>query len=196
MTRDRTRSEQTILIIRHAEKPEPPWGMGVNQGEIPDEKSLAPRGWQRAGAWAELFAPSLGGAASLSTPTRIFASAYAKHVTGSKGNQGGKSRRPEETVAPLADKLGLEVDLTCTKGQERDLVTALAKDGVALVCWQHDGIPDIARALAPGGEGIPREWPKNCYNVIFRLRRPDGASASPFDQVAPVMLKGDGPAAI
>jgi hypothetical protein len=194
MADDATPAEQTVLLIRHAEKPEPPWGTGVDQDGRPDEKSLAPRGWQRAGAWAELFVPSLGAAPGLPRPTRIFASA---HVEGLDGNGGGKSRRPEETVAPLADKLGLEVDLTFTKGQERDLAAALAaEDGVALVCWQHEAIPEIARALAPDADGITKGWPKSCYNVIFRLRRPDGASAWSFDQIAPVMLKWDMPGPI
>src|SRR4051812_42556063 len=97
MTRDGTRVEQTVLIIRHAEKPEPPWGAGVGQGGRPDEKSLAPRGWQRAGAWAELFVPSLGGASSLPRPTRIVASGHVKHVT---GEQGGHGRRTPRACAP------------------------------------------------------------------------------------------------
>ena len=189
-------AQQTVLIIRHAEKPEPPWGAGVDQTGNPDERSLAPRGWQRAGAWAELFVPSLGGVASLPRPTRVVASAYKEHLTGTLG---GKSRRPEQTVAPLADKLGLEVDLSFTKGLERALAATLAaRDGVevALVCWQHEAIPDIARALAPDADDIPPKWPESCYNVVFRLCRPDGASQWSFDQVAPVMLEGDRPAVI
>jgi hypothetical protein len=54
-------SALTILIIRHAEKPDDPtapWpGPSFTEnGKVdPDDKSLVIRGWQRAGSWAALF---------------------------------------------------------------------------------------------------------------------------------------------
>ena len=66
--------EQTILIIRHAEKPEPGGDSGVDSTGAPDPRSLTVRGWQRAGAWAELFVPALGQKSALPTPTTLFAS--------------------------------------------------------------------------------------------------------------------------
>ena len=38
--------EQTILIIRHAEKPEPGGDSGVDPTGAPDPRSLTVRGWQ------------------------------------------------------------------------------------------------------------------------------------------------------
>ena len=53
----------TLLIIRHAEKPDEAWpGPGFTENGIEDGKSLVIRGWQRAGAWAALFGAGLGGA--------------------------------------------------------------------------------------------------------------------------------------
>ena len=69
--------EQTILIIRHAEKPEPGGDSGVDHTGAPDPRSLTVRGWQRAGAWAELFVPALGQKSALPTPTAMFAAARA-----------------------------------------------------------------------------------------------------------------------
>jgi len=40
-------ARQTILIIRHADKPEPGEDGGDAVG-VPDQNSLTPRGWQRA----------------------------------------------------------------------------------------------------------------------------------------------------
>lgn len=54
----------TLLIVRHAEKPnknepEPHPGLTIEGAE--DSKSLVVRGWQRASAWAALFGTGLGG---------------------------------------------------------------------------------------------------------------------------------------
>ena len=39
-------ARQTILIMRHADKPEPDGDGGVDAVGVPDKKSLTPRGWQ------------------------------------------------------------------------------------------------------------------------------------------------------
>jgi hypothetical protein len=52
----------TILIVRHAEKPDkaaPDPGLTLQGTE--DKRSLVVRGWQRAGSWAALFGAGLGG---------------------------------------------------------------------------------------------------------------------------------------
>ena len=46
--------EQTILIIRHAEKPVAGRTYGVDETGAHDPRSLTPQGWLRAGAWAGL----------------------------------------------------------------------------------------------------------------------------------------------
>ena len=181
--------EQTILIIRHAEKPEPGGDSGVDHTGAPDPRSLTVRGWQRAGAWAELFVPALGQKSALPTPTAMFAAA--------RGHDESKSRRPEETITALAKKLDRAIDLDFTKGQEDNLAVAIAEIGpVTLVCWQHEDIPTISRALAPDLKDIPVAWPGDRFNVIFQFRRPDGNAPWSFNQVVPVMLQGDKPESI
>ena len=81
--------EQTILIIRHAEKPEPGGDSGVDFTGAPDPRSLTVRGWQRAGAWAELFVPALGQKSALPTPTTLFASDPTGHHD-SKSRRAGR----------------------------------------------------------------------------------------------------------
>jgi broad specificity phosphatase PhoE len=122
-------ARQTILIIRHADKPEPGGDGGVDAVGVPDKNSLTPRGWQRAGIWAELFAPSLGQQRLLPKPSAIFASAPASKAEIAAGHGGSKSRRPLETISPLAAKLGIDVDLRFAKGQEADLAAASPANG-------------------------------------------------------------------
>jgi broad specificity phosphatase PhoE len=183
----------TILLIRHAEKPDlakPGSPAGVNGAGAADQHSLTPVGWQRAGAWAELFAPSLPGAVpALPRPERIFASRY----TGTENGIGSKSRRPEQTVSPLAAKLGLTVDASLTEGQERELVEALlAASGTVLVCWQHEKLPGIARTI-PSTGGTPADWPEGRYNPILRFRRGEREAVWSYDQLVPLLLAADLP---
>lgn len=187
---------QTILIIRHAEKPVPNGASGVNESGASDRRSLTPKGWQRAGSWAELFVPSLGSASRLPRPDFIFASEPSGHqdnddVTGSK------SRRPVETVTPLALKLDKPIDQCFTKGGEANLANTLSQAiGVCLVCWQHEDIARIATAIAPDVQGIPADWPDDRFNVAYRLDRADADSRWTFHQIVPRMLQGDSSAEI
>jgi hypothetical protein len=183
-------ARQTILIIRHADKPG--GDGGVDATGMPDKDSLTPRGWQRAGIWVDLFAPSLGQPPVLPKPSAIFASTPATKAEIAAGHGGSKSRRPLETIWPLAAKLEIDVDLQFAKGQEAQLGATLSgMDGVTLVCWQHEDIAAIASALRPEPEGVPDEWPGDCFNVVFCFDRPGAGAAWTFQQVVPVMLKGD-----
>jgi len=184
-------TEHTILVIRHAEKPETAGDGGVDATGARDPRSLTSRGWQRAGVWAELFAPSYSQPQTLPRPTAIFASAPASHAEVAAGG-GSKSRRPLETISPLAAKLGIKVDLHFAKGGEADLAKAIsAIEGVVLVCWQHEDIAAIANALTPRPKGVPQNWPGHRFNLIFKFTRPGNASPWAFQQIVPVMLDGD-----
>ena len=183
----------TIMIIRHAEKPN--GDLGATSGGVEDKRSLTPTGWQRAGAWAEMFLPSLGQTSALPKQTAIYASAPASHAEIHAGEGGSKSQRPLETVTPLASKAGIEVDQSFMKGQEANLAHAISgTDSVVLVCWQHEDIAAIARAITPAAHGIPaNDWPDDRFNVMFRFDRRDNASPWIFQQIVPIMLAGDKP---
>ena len=184
-------ARQTVLIIRHADKPDPGHA-GVDANGVSSPTSLVPRGWQRAGMWTELFAPSLGQPPALPVPRAIFASAPRSPGQAAAGQGGSKSRRPLETVTALAEKLATEVDLRFGKGREADLAAAVAQmSGVTLVCWQNPDLLVIAKALAPDAKGVPNQWPSDCFNVVLRFDRPDPASPWTLQQIVPAMLKGD-----
>jgi hypothetical protein len=190
-------SSQTILIIRHADKPADVGPAGVDAEGANDDKSLTPFGWERAGVWAELFSPSLGGRSPIGQPTAVFASAPATEHERATGGGGSKSRRPVETVTATAGKLGLNLNLQFSKGDETALAAQLTKTpGLTLVCWQHEDIVAIVQAIAPKTAGIPAAWPGDRFNVVFRLQRDDEGAPWTFSQIVPVMLPGDSPSAI
>jgi hypothetical protein len=176
-----------VMIIRHGEKPEgsgKPYGI-TDAGER-DEESLTVRGWTRAGALAELFDPrgADGGAvaprAGLSRPATIFASDPHSHG----------SKRPEQTVTPLAQALGVQVDVRFAKGQEADLVAALAgARGPVLIGWQHESIGAIIEHLGAVTPTPPQDWPGGRFDMVYVFtRNGDGWN---FAQVPQVLLAGD-----
>jgi hypothetical protein len=177
------------MIIRHAEKPVPSQAHGVDETGSTDRRSLIPRGWQRAGAWAELFQPSLA-ERKLPRPGVLFASAPTHSIDDEES--GSKSRRPLETLTPLAAKLGLRVNLEYSKGQEIALAEAISGIAdVVLVCWQHEDIIAIANALTPTPPGLPNQWPGDRFNVLLRFDRSGPPAQWTLKQVTPVMLSGD-----
>jgi hypothetical protein len=174
-----------IMLLRHAEKPakdDAPYGV-TRKGERSKE-SLEVRGWQRAGALANLFVPANGhfDNSALVTPQFLYASKPLRR----KG-----SRRPIETITPLAEKLSLKVNTNFQRSQLVSMVEdAFSRNGVVLICWQREYIPDIA-ALILGGKNIaPSEWPENRFDVIwvFDLQR---SSTYKFRQVPQELLAGD-----
>lgn len=178
-----------ILLLRHAEKPNHSDGSsGLTAEGQEDEKSLTIRGWQRAGALATLLAPNPLSAPRLPSPDRIYASAFREG--------GGHSRRPEQTVQPLARKLGCGVDLTWALHQEEAFGAALAVGvGIALVCWQHQGLAALARVIAApqrlSGLSDHWSWPDDRYDVIWSLRRDRPGDAWRFTQYCQSLLSGD-----
>ena len=132
-----------LMLIRHGEKPDPHTELppGFKADGTPSKHSLCLRGWQRAGALSPFFAEPFR--AGISTPTTIFASATSEDPA--IAAEDAKSLRPQETVAPLAERLGIQSNVTVAVGDEPDLVELLkTTGGIVLVAWEHKRIPDIA----------------------------------------------------
>jgi hypothetical protein len=179
----------TILIIRHAEKPRESWpGSGLTPDGVPDEKSLVIRGWQRAGSWSALFGV---GFRSLDYPVpSVIYAADPKSTTGDE-----PSKRPFETVIPLAARLGLTPNTTYAVGQEAQLAATIVRQtGVMLVSWEHKA---IARALLPAIAndqnlpGMPAKWDGARFDVVLRFDRATPEAPWSFRQLCPCLLSGD-----
>ncbi len=176
-----------IMLIRHAEKPT---GAGSPTGVTADGResagSLTVSGWTRAGALVGLFAPAHGEPpAGLVRPTVVWAA----------DPRGDEGQRPQQTVTPLAARLGVAVNTRFGKGQEADLATQLiASHGNALVAWQHQELPAIIAHLGQVTPMPPPKWPGERYDLVWVFAR--NGSGWYFTQVPQLLLAGDRPDSI
>jgi hypothetical protein len=169
-----------IMVIRHAEKPTDT-DQGVSPSGEGDKDDLIVQGWQRAGALVCLFAPARGllQSTELATPQFLFAS-------------DDSSKRPRETVTPLADRLSLTIDLSFGKGQESELVAAAkAVAGVALIAWQHEDIPAIGNAIVGDTTTVPQKWPGHRFDIVWVFDLDAVSGKYLFTQVPQCLLAGD-----
>jgi hypothetical protein len=181
-----------IMIIRHAEKPTttpPPALNGVTITGQQNADSLIVRGWQRAGALVALFAPSKGPLqnSELATPQFI----YATSTSDTEGN------RPEETITPLAQKLGLAPNESFSKTQLQEVASsAINCNGVVLISWPHGQIPNLCQLIPLSSNNknpIPHSWPSDRFDVVFvfDLDTSSQAHGYTFSQVPQLLLAGD-----
>ncbi|RSS73971.1 hypothetical protein EF918_25265 [Streptomyces sp. WAC06614] len=161
------------MVMRHAEKPYA-GDTGVDGEGEDDPGSLALRGWRRAEALPLLFGPSRG--ATLPRPATILAAAGAA--------------RARQTVSFLATALGLPVHADLAPGKEADLArAALAAPSPVLVCWEHQGIPRLLRALGTDTVlGVPAGWPDR-YDLVWSFTRSQGHWS--FRELPQRLLPGD-----
>ncbi|CAK0832730.1 unnamed protein product, partial [Prorocentrum cordatum] len=112
-----------VNLLRHGEKcNDPDSGHGLSEA-----------GMDRAQYLARCMA------STSRSPVMPFGRATA--VVASKVKK-GKSTRPRDTVAPLAEALGLEVQMPCKKSDAACLAEhagrLLANGGTLVVSWQHE----------------------------------------------------------
>jgi hypothetical protein len=174
------------MIIRHAEKPVGKIN-GIDESGNQDANSLIPQGWQRAGALVSLFGSSFG---PLPTPTHLF----APNLFGSG------SKRPFETLTPLAAKLGITMNATpdgVAPGQYAPtdypamISDALACPGVALVAWEHEFIPSIANVILGNSTTVPQVWPSARFDIVWTFDLDPITGTYTWNQLPQLLLQGD-----
>src|SRR5271155_2991403 len=120
-----TAPPEVIYIVRHGEKPadpplagpgqsppEPVAPFGVDDQGNQDIHSLLPRGWQRSGALAVLFAPTIGPLqAGLRTPMTLFSPDYGKPDK-------TQAHRTYQTIQGLSGRLNVPINTPFAEGQE------------------------------------------------------------------------------
>jgi hypothetical protein len=175
------------MVIRHGEKPDGDT-RGVDARGNEDDSSLTEVGWTRAHRLADLFDPAPGAPLrpGLTRPQAVYAAG---------ANDDGEGARTRETVAPLADRLGVTVDTGFGKGDEKALAEHVeAQQGSTLISWQHSGIPVIAEAFTSVTPSPPSEWPEDRFDVIWTFTRT--ADGWRFAQIPELVLPQDEASAI
>lgn len=187
-----------IFLIRHGEKPGqnaagdpvPPFGIDLDGN--PNPHSLTPRGWQRAGALAMLFAPTVGPPRTgLAVPDRLYGPAGADLASTA-------ARRTSQTLLVISDRTRAAVDTGFDEGDETALAAAvLAGTGNVLICWEHHRLSDIAAAIAaavPTTPAVPTAWPGGRFDLIWTFTATAGGPTRfTFAQTPQTLLRGDVP---
>ena len=179
------------MVIRHGEKPKGGAPYGVTAAGEQDSHSLTTRGWARAGALVNLFAPHDTALlrAGITRPVKVFA-AGSKHGATA-------SHREQETVSLVAEQLGTGVDTRYSQGDEHKLAKALEALTVpVLVCWEHHHIPKIAAALGATAPSVPAKWPGHRFDVVWVFTRTGTSGTWTFTQIPELLLPGDSTAPI
>lgn len=163
---------QTILVIRHAEKP-----------AADADPDLSPEGKKRADALPDLFARSASRPDPFPTPDFIFATAASKH-----------SNRPVETVTPLAKKLNLAINSTFADDDYPRLVKELYSNPkyagkTVLICWHHGTIPELATAL--GTTDVPKKWDGHVFNRVWVVTYDEAGKPKALVQRPQALMPGD-----
>lgn len=140
---------KTVLIIRHAEKPESGTGLTA-QGEA------------RARAYVTYFEPFHEDGFRFKVDS-LFA-----------GTDSANSFRPRLTLEPLAHALKVPLDTSVGTKDSQQLVTLLrsSEQGThPLICWRHGQIPQLLQAfgadpaiLLPNGK-----WPDEVFDWVLVL---------------------------
>jgi hypothetical protein len=175
-----------IMLLRHAEKPakdDAPFGV-TRKGERSKE-SLEVRGWQRAGALVKLFVSANHHSedSDLAEPQFLYASKPLRR----KG-----SRRPIETIMPLAERLSIKINSEFQRSQLVSMIEdVFSRKGVVLICWQREYIPDIAALILGKKNAAPSDWPEDRFDMIWVFDLHRGSGTYKFQQVPQELLAGD-----
>lgn len=154
--------QPVVIIVRHAEKPEPGVADGVDHKGRPSGHGLTPRGWSRAGALAVRMAHAGSSGDSLARPERVYATATDPHHD---------SDRPRLTAHGIAKRLDLDMLDHMGRGDEPKLAKeVVGSSEPTLIVWDHGHIPTLTRAFPiASGVDVPDAWPEDRFDLYWIL---------------------------
>jgi hypothetical protein len=164
------RAQETIVAIRHAEKP--PTSLG----------QLTCKGLNRALALPKVLIPRYG------KPDRIYAPDPATRV-GQLGNLSYSYVRPLMTIEPTAIQLELPVNALIgfkNVGQLRKEILAQENaNSVIYLAWEHVYLNEFAKRLLKAygkDQSAVPDWPNDEYDriYVFRIKDMDGKKELTF----------------
>jgi phosphohistidine phosphatase SixA len=135
-----------ILLMRHAEK-----------ADDPLNPNLSPVGRDRAQRLAQ-YVPG-----KVRQARFLFASAASKH-----------SVRPIQTLQPLSEKIGVQIDSTFADQDYEALAHKILNDPsydgkLVVICWHHGNIPPLAHELKAKSGDYPNPWDPKVFNLMLQF---------------------------
>lgn len=154
-----TDGTQTLIFMRHAEKPT----AGLGQ--------LNCQGMNRAIALSTLLPRDYGKA------NFIFASNPSRHVEEGINDESFSYLRPLLTISPSAIKLGLSVNIDFSANDTSDLADELIHDkyhgATIYTAWSHGYLPELINQVATDASGeeqmIVDDWDSNDFDSLYVL---------------------------
>ncbi len=150
------RAEETIVFLRHGEKPSGGYGQ------------LTCQGFNRSLALPLVLTSKFG------QPYRLYAPSPAVKVTDTAGSF--YYVRPLATIEPTAIKLGMPVNTKYGYNAISSLQTALISTGYAnatiFVAWEHLQLVKLVQNIMNaygGGVAVPA-WPSTDYDSLYVVR--------------------------
>ncbi len=150
------RTEETIVCVRHGEKPT--GGLG----------QLNCRGLNRALALPDVLLAKFG------TPRFVFAPNPAQKIDELRAYN---YVRPLMTIEPTAIRCGLPVNTQFgyleIKGLETELQKQEYQNATVFVAWEHRLLDEFVKQLVKTNGGDPAQvpsWPGNDYDTIFLVK--------------------------
>lgn len=145
-------SSQTLVFIRHAEKP------NNNSGQ------LTCKGLNRALALPDILIKRFG------KPDALFASSPYQ-------NKLGSSLRAVQTISPLAIRVSLPIHLNFHATEIKELQNVLLNEknnnAVIVIVWEHDNLVKIVKNIMKNKGGDPNlipKWKKDDFDSIYVLK--------------------------
>lgn len=150
---------QTLIFMRHAEKP----AGGLGQ--------LTCQGLNRAINLATLLPKRYGKA------DYVFAADPSRQVEEGTGNDAYSYVRPMMTINPSAIKLGLPINLTFSVNDTRALAKELAdnkyRNATVYTAWSNGYLPDLINHVAGKALGkkttLIENWPNSDFDSLYVL---------------------------
>jgi hypothetical protein len=156
-----SQAQETIIAIRHAEKP--PGSLG----------QLTCKGLNRALALPKVLIPRYG------KPDRIYAPDPGTHI-GQLGNLSYSYVRPLMTIEPTAIQLEMPVNALIgfknVRQLKKELLAPENANSVIYLAWEHVYLNEFAkRLLKTFGEdpSLVHDWPNDEYDRIYVFRIKD-----------------------
>jgi hypothetical protein len=150
---------QTLVFLRHAEKPD----MGLGQ--------LNCQGLNRAIDLSTLLPNKFGNA------DFIFAANPSRHVEEGEGDLSYSYLRPLMTISPSAIKLGLPVNIQFSANDTSDLADELMldkyHDATIYTAWSHGYLPELINKVAEEASGkkvkLLDDWVGDDFDSVLVL---------------------------